>query len=829
MRVDRVIVEWLSGRDWAVVTPVMKTLSAVAAHGVLWLVLAAGITILRRSAWPFVITLAAELAASGLDTVLKDAVGRPRPPLSDPRVHPLIPLPGDPSMPSGHTMSAFACAVVLTAYLTRGRWAVWAAAGLVAVSRVYLGVHYPSDVVVGALAGALTGWLALRAFALLPQADTGDAPATAFPMRLERHALGPRVHVFGVRIHEWHLGAGALALLVVLDLTGEVTSGLGAYLLAVAGIWLIAKDWRDLTPGGRDVAAWRLGLHRPPSQLRSSRRGDWVPALAASIVAATAIASLISTFTPNIAWRGHVIAQLRIVHVAAVFHAAVIPTAAVLLVSSYSLWHRRERAFWIAFVLLVLLGVFNIAKGLDYEEGALSFLAAGILWWGRSSFIVRPSRMPVRGSLAAAAALVGGTVALACVAVVSSAEGRLSPGMVAQTTFDLLTWQTGPLHFADEFRFVPQAVGMLGVLGVVAGAWLALRPLTAPTALPDEEERHLARTLVEAHGSDTLAYFKLREDKHYFWTADRDAFLGYRIENGVLLVSGDPVGPPEASHAVIRAAYDYADRHSLRFAVVGASHAMADHLRQASLKTLYIGDEAIVEPPAFSLEGRSIRKVRQAVTRLERLGYRIEQRTGDELGRDLARELEAVSAAWRAGRPERGFSMALDRLGGPLQRDTLLVIARDPEGAVAGFLQLVPSFGRPAMSLAQMRRLPDSPNGLMEFLIVRTTQALAADGVEELSLNFSAFGRALRAPASAPERLLGRILRLADRWFQIERLYRFNAKFCPHWQPRYLVYQSYSSLPRTALAVMWVEGQVPKPTLRLTGRRRPARPAHASR
>ena len=154
--------------------------------------------------------------------------------------------------------------------------------------------------------------------------------------------------------------------------------------------------------------------------------------------------------------------------------------------------------------------------------------------------------------------------------------------------------------------------------------------------------------------------------------------------------------------------------------------------------------------------------------------------------------------------------MALDRLGGPLQRDTLLVIARDPEGAVAGFLQLVPSFGRPAMSLAQMRRLPDSPNGLMEFLIVRTTQALAADGVEELSLNFSAFGRALRAPASAPERLLGRILRLADRWFQIERLYRFNAKFDPRWEPRYLVFEGALGLPRVGVAALLVEGQLPR-------------------
>ena len=827
---DRVIVEWLSGRHWAVVTPFMKDLSAVAAHGLLWMAIAAGLAAVRRSPWPFVVTLAAELSASALTTVLKGVFDRPRPPLADPRVHALIPLPGDPSMPSGHAMTAFACAVVLSAYLTRGRWAVWTAAVLVGVSRVYLGVHYPSDVLVGALAGAVTGAAVLQvAGALVRRMGGPEPPPMRGPLTLERHALGPRVYVLGVRVHEWHLGAGLLALLAVLDVENVLTGGLAAYALTVVALWLIAKDWRDLTGTGRDTAAWRLGLHRPPAALRGSQHGDWVPALASLIVAGTAVASLVSTLTPNVAWRGHVISQVPIVHVAAVFHAAVIPTAAVLLVSAYSLWHRRARAFWIALVLLILLGVLNLAKGLDFEEAGLSFLAAGVLWWGRASFVVRPSQMPVRGSLATAAALVGGTVVLAVLAVTSSAAGHPSATLIAATTFDLLTWQAGPLRFADEFRFVPQAVGSLGVLGVVAGAWLAFRPLAAPTTLPGDDERHLARALVEVHGSDTLAYFKLREDKHYFWTPARDAFLGYRIENGVLLVSGDPVGPRDASRSVIREAYEYADRNGLRFAVVGASRDLADHLRDVHLKTLYIGDEAIVGPAAFSLDGRAMRKVRQAVTRLERLGYRIEHRSGHELDRGLADELEAVSAAWRRGQPERGFSMALDRLGGPLEHDTLLVIARDPDGNAAGFLQLVPSFGRSAMSLAQMRRLPTSPNGLMEYLIVRTIQHLADEGVEELSLNFSAFGRLLRAPAGRGERLLGRVLRLADRRFQVERLYRFNAKFSPSWQPRYLVYQSYSSLPRTALAVMWAEGQVPKPTLRLAGRQRSARPAAASR
>jgi lysyl-tRNA synthetase, class II len=640
-------------------------------------------------------------------------------------------------------------------------------------------------------------------------------------VRVERHALGPRVYVAGRRVHEWHLGAGILAALVAAALAGALTGGVGWYFAATGGAWLVAKDWRDLTRSGRDTAAWRIGFHRRPTLVQPPRRGDWVPALAAVMVAATAVASIISAVTPDVVWRGHVIARMGIVQLAAVFHAAVIPIGAALLLTSYSLWRRRNRAYRLGLVLLVVLGVLNLVKGLDFEEATLSFAAAGLLWWARDSFVVRPSRIPVRGSLGAAALLIASTAAIAAAAVASSASGRPSMSLVARTTVDLLTWEPAPLAFRDEFQFVPQAIGCLGVLSVVAAAWVLFRPLSAPRELPDEEERHLARNAVRLHGSDTLAYFQLRDDKHYFWTPNRQGFLAYRIENGVLLVSGDPVASAEDRESLILDAYHYAEQHSLRFGVIGASADDAGLYRRLGLKTMYVGDEAIVAPAAFSLDGRPVRKVRQSVARLERLGYRVEFLDGASVQPALESELQAVSAAWRGEQAERGFSMALDRLSGPMLDDTRYVLARDPKGLAVGFLQLVPSYGRAALSMGLMRRLPDAPNGLMEFLIVRTIQRLSDEGIGELSLNFAAFGRLLRSPTGRAERLARRLLRIADRWFQVERLYRFNAKFSPTWQPRYLVYQSSTSFPRTALAVMWAEGQAPKPAVRRPIRGRP--------
>jgi membrane-associated phospholipid phosphatase len=154
---DRRIVEWLSGLDWPVVTPAMKGLTDAGAHGLVWIAVGVVAAVWLRRPLAFLVLLAAVFASSAADNVLKSAIGRARPPLADARVHPLIALPHDSSMPSGHATMAFAGAVVLAAVLPRARWALLGLAAGVALSRVYLGVHYPSDVIAGGLLGAAIG------------------------------------------------------------------------------------------------------------------------------------------------------------------------------------------------------------------------------------------------------------------------------------------------------------------------------------------------------------------------------------------------------------------------------------------------------------------------------------------------------------------------------------------------------------------------------------------------------------------------------------------------------------------------------------------------
>jgi lysyl-tRNA synthetase, class II len=612
-------------------------------------------------------------------------------------------------------------------------------------------------------------------------------------VRLERHPSGPRVHVLGRRIHEYHLG---LALGVVAATVGVLGKDRAALLLALVAAWLVAKDWRDLFPRLRDTASWRLWIHRVPAPLRERRRFDRLPQLAAAVALAVGAVNLASALTPNVAWRGHLLLQVEPVESVPLFHTLAVPASIALILSAFYLGRRRHRAWQAALALLLVLGVLDMLKGLDFEEAALSFAAAGVLWLGRGAFYVRHDRHVLVRALAAA------TTAVALVAGCVAAIGHVaSPPIVVRETADLLLWRTGPIAFGDDVAWLPFAVGVAALAGLLALAYLAFRPLAPPV----ETERGLARELVHAHGRDTLAFFKLRRDTEYLFSSDRHAVVGYRIEGNVMLLSGDPVGDAGSLPLLLRETCAFAERHGLRLGAVGVGSATLPLFRDAGLRAMYIGDEAIVETSRFSLEGRAIRKVRQSVSRLEAAGYSV---SAHELGHLRARtraELHAVSARWLDGTPERGFSMAMDSLDAANQPDSVVVLARDGEGAVRAFLHFVPSYGRAATSLSFMRRDRDTPNGLTEYLVVKAIELMRARGIEELSLNFAAFARLIRAQGAA-----ARVLSILDRFFQVERLYRFNAKFDPRWEPRYLVFEGALGLPRVGLAAMVVEGQLPR-------------------
>ncbi len=510
--------------------------------------------------------------------------------------------------------------------------------------------------------------------------------------------------------------------------------------------------------------------------------------------------------------RLHDLAEVRPGAVPAVATAAALVVGILLVLLAHGLKRRKRRAWRAAVVLLainVLLDVLRWHAMIPAVVSAL-FLTALVIYREEFYAVSDP-----RTRWRALWSLLGmGTASVVLgLAIVSAHDDIIGAPSVSDrmtSVFYGFMGLTGPVRYSEERTsdLVLFSLLALGLLTALTSAYLFLRPeKPLATLAPADEDR--LRGLIAEHGArDSLAYFALRRDKSVIYSGTCKAAVTYRVVNGVMLASGDPIGDVEAWPGAIRRFVAEARRHAWIPAVMGCSEQGGTvWTRETGLSALEIGDEAIVDTRAFSLDGRAMRNVRQMVARIRRAGYTTQVRRMHELCAEDRAQLRRLAAQWRTG-DERGFSMALGRLADPSDDTCLVVTAHDETGKPRAFLHFTP-WGTDGASLDIMRRDRSADPGLNELMVVAAIEAAPGLGIRRVSLNFAAF----RAALARGERLgAGPILRawrgtllFLSRWLQIESLYRFNAKFQPGWEPRFIVFPGTRDLPRILLATLRAE------------------------
>ncbi|MDI5970168.1 phosphatidylglycerol lysyltransferase domain-containing protein [Streptomyces sp. SL13] len=505
---------------------------------------------------------------------------------------------------------------------------------------------------------------------------------------------------------------------------------------------------------------------------------------------------------------------------------------------------RGKRAAWVLNVLLCGAVVAGLGCALaspqagrhrqNWASLALSALFLAALLAGRRSF--RGRGEPADAGRAAGLALAGTAVCVAVgTALVTATGGGTGTALGDRARYTLsrvvsLSSDPGPPTRVHAPGWVGVVVGVLSAALFALVLYVAFRAPRGRGALSAGDEAAL-RELLERHGGrDSLGYFALRRDKRVIFSATAKAAIAYRVVGGVTLASGDPIGDPEAWPGAIERWLAQAGEHGWTPAVVGASEEAGVVYARHGLDALEIGDEAVVDTAAFRLDGRSMRTVRQAHNRLRQRGYTVRLRRHREIPAAQMAALLERARRWRGARGERGFSMALGRLGDGCDGACVMAECLDPAGVPRALLSFVP-WGADGLSLDLMRREGGGDNGLVEFTVIEVVQRSAGLGVRRVSLNFalfrSVFDRASRLGAGPALRVWRSLLAFCSRWWRIESRYRANAKYRPAWTPRYLLFRSAGELPRVGLAGARAEGFLTVPRLpgALGRRRRPAVPA----
>lgn len=381
---------------------------------------------------------------------------------------------------------------------------------------------------------------------------------------------------------------------------------------------------------------------------------------------------------------------------------------------------------------------------------------------------------------------------------------------VVLTVLRGLVWVSGPVKLQSELlqNTIDITLGMFGIFVILIPLAAFLRRVSeVPTT--SLSEKYEIKELISKYGDiDSLAFFATRDDKSFIWNQNRKAGIAYRVQNGVMVASGDPIGEQSLWPSAVEAFLERAKEFGWTPAVMCASERGGKvWMEKAGMSAIEIGDEAVIDCADFTLDGKPMANIRQTINKAKREGFNCKSTFVKDLSAEQQENIKGLAKAWRGGAIERGFSMSMDRFLGEIDQESVLVFGYLNQELV-GFLYLLP-WGKIGFSLDRMQRAPKPLPGLTEMMIEEMVSFCKNNRYKYISLNFAAFRsvieRAEKISAGPILRTIRTLIRITSGWFQVESLYRFNAKFNPEWNTRYLLYPTIGQFSQVVWAILRAE------------------------
>jgi lysylphosphatidylglycerol synthetase-like protein (DUF2156 family) len=572
------------------------------------------------------------------------------------------------------------------------------------------------------------------------------------------------------------------------------------------------------------VGSWPAGNPFPVTveRLAEQRRQRTIRRWASGLLFLDGLINIAVTASPPLRSRLHLVLSVLPLGVAQSAAALTAVAGIGMIMMARGVRRGQRRAWFLAVAALAFTVVTHLARGGSIVSSLVAGAILILIVVERRYFQATTDRSSLQAALPRLGLIAGLSVVAATLGIEASPARHHLPsfGVVLIACVERLIGLYN-INLPDRVDdFIDPTLLTIGVSLIVSLFYLLTRPVVDRrlSQKGTSTERRLAelraREIVRRHGRGTLDYFALRDDKQFFFF--RDSLVAYAVYGGVALISPDPIGPEAERSEVFSAFRSYAEARGWTIGVMGAGEEWLSTYHAAGMHYLYLGDEAIVDCQAFSLEGGKMKGLRQACTRLARHGYTVQFLDPASIDPSHVTDILDLITMLRRGEAERGFSMMLGRLFNPKDKGLLLTIVNGPDGKPAAVCQFVPSPAINGYSLDLMRRDPgEHPNGLIDYALCSTIAHLREQGARGLSLNFAAFRSVLEGDKSdgAFTRVERWALKRLSGILPIETLWTFNSKYQPTWLPRHLVYPAAESFVPVVAAVFRAESITELPVL----------------
>ncbi len=489
---------------------------------------------------------------------------------------------------------------------------------------------------------------------------------------------------------------------------------------------------------------------------------------------------LISSATPAVHLRMRFLERFLPLPILEFSHVASALVGLLLFVLSRRLVKGYRDAFRSTLFLLLVGAVFNLLKGLDYEEAVLLTLTAALLWTHAKLFAL-PSRA-------------GGTVVSILIPLFVALLAFTAVGLTAYQGRGFVNyhWLTFT-HFAYSARFV-RTLSALILAALLIAIYVVLR-IPHRYAPPTEEEIHRALEIHRRSGKGTNALMVMNGDKSiYFW--GKEGFCLYRSTGSYVIVFSDPSVPAGMERPFMIGLLQMAAELDRKLVFYQVSAHWIPVLHDYGYSFFKLGEEAIVDLESFNIQGNKGKAMRNVINRFRNDGYEFQVLESGEIAPHLD-ELKFVSDEWLLSKQTREKQFSIGYFDPRYLTSFPCAIVRDREKKIVGFANILPGPGEEEFSVDLMRYVPQCPNGVMDFLFLHLFEWGKTHNYRTFNLGMaplSTVGEARQARLS--ERMANILFQHGEHWYNFRGLRLFKEKFNPRWVPRYLAYPAFWMWPQ---------------------------------
>lgn len=433
----------------------------------------------------------------------------------------------------------------------------------------------------------------------------------------------------------------------------------------------------------------------------------------------------------------------------------------------------------------------HLIKAADYEEAILALIAFGTLLYTRENYKLKPHPKLTQISYK--------VLAFSIVSVFS--YGVLGFYFIEKKHFghEFEFWTaiknvfhlffffgTPPVHPLTQFgSYFIDSIYISGVLVFMFITFSILKPYFSQP-FNSEQDLETAKKLVEQYGKSQLDYFKIYPDKFFFFSENRDAFISFKVTRHFALVLEDPVCGSEESFKRIVQDFDrFCAENGFIIAYYRVPARSVKLFEDLGKKSMLIGEEAVVNLQSFTLEGGKMRPTRSAITRLNGMGIDIKIHT-PPIQEGLLQKLEHVSNEWLRDLDRKEIAFTQGVFDKTILKNQTILTVEDKEEKVYAFLNLIPDYAPGEATYDLIRKISDTPNGVLDLLLIKTILYLKEQGFESVNMGL--------APLSGLEgvNLAEKTIKYAydnlKMFGHFKGLRKYKEKFFPKWEKKYLIY-----------------------------------------